>query len=366
MTWKIGLALLVAAAATLLAGTALAGSAQYPNKSPYVKKFSWGTFHLAPRIAEKMQAKKPTINVTMAIVGLTVPVYSPQYMYGFTKVGIPQAQKRYGVKVNGKVIGPNTSQVSATMEVNQIRAEINSNQMDCLTTSPNIAPAEVPVINEAIDKGIPVFTTGSDVPQSHRFGMFRTDWNMEGVLSARMTAKFFKAKHIALKEVMVTGGQPTEDWAQARMNGFYNELRKLVPGVKFATKPSNALATSYDPAQVYTKLKAFLAGHKGVQVVYQVDISGGTVAKVIKDMGLVGKTFSVGENTSLEIYDAIEKGIQIATMDQDYISESAFAALACAAFLKTGVILPNTNKNIVVTKANVKQQRALFLKYNKG
>src|SRR3954465_7566942 len=114
--------LIAVACVASLAGVATAAT---PNKPPYVKKFSWGTFHLAPRIAAKLQKHK-TLNVVLSVNGTATPVYGPQYAYAFP-LGLKTAAKKYGVPLKGKIIGP--VQSNPAEQLNQILSAIKSNQI---------------------------------------------------------------------------------------------------------------------------------------------------------------------------------------------------------------------------------------------
>ena len=53
----------------------------------------------------------------------------------------------------------------------------------------------------------------------------------------------------------------------------------------------------------------------------------------------------------------IEKGIQVAQLDQRWPDQAAFGSVACAQFLANGVILPNTQTLKAVMKDGVEQAR---------
>lgn len=346
----IGIALCV----LMVSGVASAAS---PQQAPYVKKFSWGTFKLAPRIAAKVRSGQ-TLNVVMSSAGLSTPVYGPQFSYSFPR-GITKSAKRYKIKLKGKMVGPVA--FNTIEQINQIRSQIKSGQVDCLGLT--VADAGFgPVINDAIKAGIPVFTTGGDEAKSRRFSTFQTDWTFEGKLAARTSVNFFKSKGVPLSTAALTSGGAATVFAQTRMKAFYAELQRLVPSIKFANTPSSALDTTFDPAATYSKVKAFLQGNSDIQLVYQTDIAGGTVDKVVNDLGLKGKTFVIGHNVDLSNLAGIKDGTQIATLDQDYLAQAQFPALACGAYLKSGKILPNTNVPTVINSANVDAARAVFVK----
>jgi ABC-type sugar transport system substrate-binding protein len=221
-------------------------------------------------------------------------------------------------------------------------------------------PAFAPLIDQAVESGIPVFTTNTDVEGSKRFGTYHTDWDKEGRQAAQAVSDFFTEKGVELKSVMLTTGAVDQPWAQDRMNGFKEELESLVPGVKFENSPSDALNTGFDAGQVYSQVRAFLQGHPDVQVVYQTDVNAGAVNKAIADLKRSETTWSAGHNVSEETLDSIEGGAQIVTIDQQFPAQAGWAAHACAAYLATGEILPNDNEAAVVTAGNIDESRAAF------
>jgi ribose transport system substrate-binding protein len=123
------------------------------------------------------------------------------------------------------------------------------------------------------------------------------------------------------------------------------------------------LNVTYDPAKSYDAYKAFLSGKgKGVDVIENVDIGAGYAARALKDAGKAGKAFSVGWNVTPEQIAALQNGTEIALFDQKWPEQAGFGALACANFLKTGKILPNSQVLQVVNKQNYKQAQATLAK----
>lgn len=332
------------------------GVAATPKK-PFVAKFSWGTFHLAPRIAAKVRSHKK-LQVVFSINGTATPVYGPQYEYAFPRA-IAAANKKYKVNLSGKIIGP--VQSDPTTQINQLESAIASGQVDCLALTPATSGFNA-VVNKAVAAGIPVFTAGSDADGSHRFSTFKTDWPAEGKVAARTAAAFFTQHNIPLKYAALASGGATTQFAQERMTGFYNELRKLIPNVQFLNTPADALNTSFDPAATYSATLAYLQGHPNVQLIYQTDIAGGVTDKAVNDAGLKGKAYVIGHNVDLQTLSGIADGTAIATLDQNYIAQASFPAQACAAYFSKGKILPNTNVDTVITAKNVAAATALFKK----
>ena len=69
--------------------------------------------------------------------------------------------------------------------------------------------------------------------------------------------------------------------------------------------------------------------------------------------GRAGKAYSVGWNVIPNEIAALKNGTQIALFDQNWPQQAAFGAVACAHFMATGKILPNTQQLTIITKANL-------------
>jgi len=354
--------LAIATAVLTIAAAAAAASSGSASGPPDVHKFPWGTFKLSSRISDKLAAKDD-LNVVLSYIGQSTPVYAPEFKYGFNQ-GIKSASKQYRLKLKGKLIGPVTA--NANEQINQIRSQLATNGVDCLVVESGGVPAFAPVINQAVKSGIPVFTTNTDVPASHRFGTFHTNWKQEGRLAADAVVAFFKGKKVPLKEAMLTTGAVDQVWAQDRMRAFESQLKKRVPGIKFDNTAKSALNTGFDAGQVYSQVRAFLQGHPNVQVVYQTDVNAVAIDKAIVDLKKKGKLYTAGHNVSVETLDAIAQGTQIVTIDQQFPLQAAWAAKACGAYLKKGVVLPNDNPPGVITAKNISAARAAFKKANGG
>ena len=126
------------------------------------------------------------------------------------------------------------------------------------------------------------------------------------------------------------------------MKGFHDGIKAAIPDAKFVTTEENGLNTSYEPGQDLRRLPAFLSANPDVQFIENVDIGAEHADRAIESLGLAGKVFTIGWNVSKGQLDAIEKGIQVAPLDQRWPDQAAFGGPACAQFLKNGVVLPNT------------------------
>ncbi len=340
---------LAALAALVLA--AVGGAAGPPWT---VKLRHGGTFTLAKSIQDKVK-KHQAINYVFSYGSCSIQGFSEQYQAGYD-ASLPAASKIYPVK--GTRLCPPQTQQDVNTQINQIQARLNVNQVDCLSIEPQASTTMQPLVEAVLKKGIPVFTVGLST-----FGNELTNFTQvplkEGMTAAATVVAYMKAHHLKFKSFAVSGGDPTQYWAQNRAKGFRLGIMKAIPGAKFVTTEKNMLNTTYDPGKTYDAFKAFLSGAgKNVDVIENVDIGAGFAAQAIKDKGRAGKAFSLGWNVIPNEIAALKNGTQIALFDQNWPQQAAFGAIACATFMKTGKVLPNTQKLTVITKANLKQAQA--------
>jgi ribose transport system substrate-binding protein len=334
---------------------AVAASAR-PGGSPNwtVKLRHGGTFTLAPSIQAKVKAHKP-INYVFSYGSCSIQGFSNQYQAGYD-ASLPDASKIY--PINGKRLCPPQVQQNVTLQINQIQALLNTNQVDCLAFEPQGSTSMAPLVAQVLKKGIPVFTVGLST-FGDEFTNFTQVPLQEGQTAAATVVQYMKAHGLHFKTFAVSGGDPTQFWAQNRAMGFRLGITKAIPGATFVTTEKSMLNTTYDPGKTYDAFKAFLSGAgKNVDVVENVDIGAGFAARAIKDVGRAGKAFSVGWNVIPNEIAAIKSGTQIALFDQNWPQQAAFGAIACAQFMKTGKVLPNTQRLTVLSKANLAQAQA--------
>jgi ABC-type sugar transport system substrate-binding protein len=313
-----------------------------------------GTFQLASSIKSKV-AKHQAINYVFSYGSCSIQGFSEQYQKGY-EASIPVANKFYPTK--GKRLCPPQTQQDVNTQINQIQALLNTNQVDCLSIEPQSSTSMAPLVAQVLKKGIPVFTVGLTT-FGNEFTNFTQVPQKEGATAAKTVLSYMKAHKLNFKTFAVSGGDPTQYWAQNRAKGFRLAIQKAVKGAKFVTTEKNMLNTTYDPGKTYDAYKAFLSGAgKSVDVVENVDIGAGIAARAIKDNNRAGKAFSVGWNVTPDQIAALKAGTQIALFDQNWPQQAAFGAIACAMYMKTGKVLPNTQELTIVTKANLKSAQA--------
>ena len=324
--------------------------------APSTVTMPWGTFTLAPRIAAKIRAHEP-INVVYSYQASGIPLYSQQQLLGFQR-GCAAAQTIYPMKCTA--IAP--VQEDANEQVSQIQAKLATGEVDCISVMPVAANSLTVLVNQMVARGIPAFSTG--VPtHGHEFTNFTQIPLKEGAEAAAVVLKWMTETGHPLKVFAMSGGAPSQEWAQGRLKGFQAAIEKATPDAQFLTTASSAIDTSFEPGRTYDTYRTFLLGHPNVQFILNVDIGAEYADRAVSDLNRVGKVFTLGWNVSTGQLNAIESGIQVALLDQRWPDQGAFGPAACARFLSEGEILPNTQSLLPVLKADVPAARAQFQQF---
>jgi ribose transport system substrate-binding protein len=345
--------------AALIAGAVFAQSdvSQIPKSgekvegAPFTVARDWGTFTLNERVANKVKNGEP-INYVFSYGSSSIPLFSPQYAIG-AGIGCEMAQSI--MTLNCAAIAP--VQADVNQQVAQVEAKLAANEVDCIGISPS-GDATTTLTNKLMDMGIPVFTVGTP-SRAHEFTNFTQIPLHEGAQSAQAVLDWMAANdRMDIKVFAVSTGSPTAEYSIGRTKGFVDTIKAAIPDAQFVTTNDNPLNVTYDAAKSYDVFRSFLATNPNVQIIQNVDIGAENADRAIESLGMQGKVFTVGWNNSYGQLDAIEKGIQIAAFDQRWPDQAGFGAVACAAFLKNGEILPNTQTLLPINKDNVADARA--------
>ena len=325
---------------------------------PYTGKLKDGsTFTLKQSIVDKLKNNE-TINYLFSYGSASIPLFSPQYLNGYNR-SIPEAQKILPT-LKGTAVAPASALQDANEQIAQITAQLNAGQIDCLSVQSTGTDTFTKIVNDIMAQGIPAFTVGVQ-SNGNELTNFTQISEKEGHQAATILLDWMQKTGNQLKVFAVSGGDPTQNWAQGRMQGFIDGIKAAIPDAKFVNDASTALATSYDPAPTYDAYKTLIQGNPDLQFIENVDIGAEHADRAIVDSGKEGKIWALGWNVSLGQLDAIEKGTQVVALDQRWGDQAAFGAVACADFLKNGVIRPNTQELLPITKENLAEARKDFL-----
>jgi ribose transport system substrate-binding protein len=288
----------------------------------------------------------------LSIQSTSIQGFSQQYEAGFNATQ-DEAKEIYGGDISFKLIGPSVPTGDLQQQISQIQALADTDQIDCLSIEPTNSDGLTQITNELMAKGIPVFTVGVTT-NGNEFTNFTQVPDKEGRTAAQAVLDYMNANGLQFDTFAVSGGDPSQFWAQGRMKGFREGILEAIPDATFVNDETTALNVTYDPAQTLDAYKAFLSGAgKDVDVIENVDIGAGFAARAIDEAGKKGQVFSAGWNVTPEQVEAIRNDLQIALFDQKWPEQAGFGALACADYFKNKTIRPNTQELTVVTKENL-------------
>lgn len=312
------------------------------------------TFELNSRIADKI-ANGEEINYVFSYQSTVIPLFSEQYRIGYEATLDAAAMV---IPLNPQAVAPAVA-IDIPQQISQIEALLNTDQIDCLAIQPPDSDAYTDITNRAMSEGIPVFTAGVTT-NGNELTNFTQIPLEEGRQAAQVTLDWAEENDIQLDTFTVSGGDPSAFWAQGRMQGFVEGILEAMPDATFLNTAEDPLGVSYEPAQTYDAYQALITGQPELDFILNVDIGAEHAARAIQDSGNTGEIFTMGWNVSVGQLDAIEAGVQVAAFDQRWTEQAGFGAVACAVFLATGRVMPNTQQLGPVTAANVDEARALL------
>ena len=129
--------------------------------------------------------------------------------------------------------------------MSQIEAKLAAGEIDCISIEPSTSDSTTAIINKLMEQGIPVFTAGV-TSRGHEFTNFTQVPMLEGQTAGKIVLDWMKANGKDLKVFAVSGGDPTQFWAQGRMQGFVETIKAAIPDADLrhdATRTASMSAT---------------------------------------------------------------------------------------------------------------------------
>ncbi len=218
---------------------------------------------------------------------------------------------RIGLEIGGltfgtetKFLGPTGYDMSAMIDtIEQAIAEKPAG-IEIIGFVPELAP----VINKAIEAGIPVVTLDADVPTSNRYTFIGTGNYNAGRQSAKILAEALGGKgKVAVTTVV---GQTNLD---ERLQGFKDELAENYPNIELV----QVINDESDEQKAADGVKAVIQANPDLAGVASVEATGGKgAATAVKEMDKVGKIVIVSMDRDDTTLKAIEDGVIYASLAQ--------------------------------------------------
>ena len=332
---------------TALLGAALAGPVQAQGAGVHAdalsKDFDWGTFTLAPRIAEKAAAGD-ALNIVVNDQGVAIPVFGAEQQIG-TDRGCENNAGR--LAINCRLTGPPTT--DQTAQLAELETLLASDQVDCLAIQSIQPDTYTDIINKYVDAGIPVFTQNTDVPNSKRFAFFALNEFDAGVAAGRTTATLVMEQGLPITGIATGSGNPEGPWAQDRQGGFRQGYLEVLPEAEGMFKQSNLndagqildgipTGSGFTTQEVIDSVGPYLEGNSDVNLFFHTDQGVEGVGEVIERAERTGEAWSSGFNVSLRILDLIDQGIVLTTINQGFDNQAEAGVNACVNYLADGTV----------------------------
>jgi ribose transport system substrate-binding protein len=168
-------------------------------------------------------------------------------------------------------------------------------------------PILVPVINKAVDAGIPVVTVDADLPESKRIAFVGTGNYQAGLVSGQLTAEALHGKG----KIVVTS-MPGAHNLQERVRGVRAALASS-PGIEIV----QVLDTQGDTIAITQKCVAVLQKHPDLAAFVSVEAIGGVgAATAVREAVKIGTVKIIAMDRGNDVLQSIREGAIDATLVQ--------------------------------------------------
>lgn len=245
----------------------------------------------------KGEAKK-TISIAIVPKALTGEYWAR------CKRGAMKAQKELGVRVD--FIGP-PSEVDVDKQV-EIVENLISRGVDGIGISPCDGDALVPVIEKAIEKGIPVVTVDSDANTDKRLCYIGTDNRKAGRVAGEQMVKLLNRRG----KVLIITGVPGAQNLMERVAGFKEVISKH-PGITIVSEQ----ACQSDQVLALNIAENALTADRDLAGIFGVNAFGAPgAAQAVESCGLAGKVKIVGFDAMPDTLKFCADGVVHAIVEQ--------------------------------------------------
>jgi len=214
----------------------------------------------APPIPDAMQGKAPLPGGGEKLQFALVPKLRDNPVFQLAHEGAEAAAKELG---DVEVIFQAPERADTAKQIADIESLI-AKKVDGIAISCNQGDALVPVINKAVEAGIPTITFDSDAPKSKRLTYYGINSFQAGVKQAELLLEGMKKAGMPLQgEVVIQSGVAGAPNLEERIDGVKSVLDKQ-PGIKLLETQfcdddtSKAVSQLKDVLRAHPKLKGMI------------------------------------------------------------------------------------------------------------
>lgn len=254
-------------------------------------------FQLSQRIADRLAAgEKPVIRVSYHDVSNE---FAP-----FIKAGVERAARELGV--DAVMVGPVGA--AADQQVAELENLIQAG-VDGIAISSASTDALAPLINRAVEMGIPVVTYNTDNPSSNRLAFAGQDLVQSGREAGELMAKVLGGNG----NVLITTLDAAAQWSLDRESGAREALANY-PGIKVVS----TVNTGTEPQQIYASIENAMLANPNVDGILSLECCSTPAAgEYVKRNNLASQVKVVGFDLLPATVGLVQEGIVSATIDQN-------------------------------------------------
>lgn len=255
-------------------------------------------FQLAERIAAKVAAGEPLVfRVSYHDVSNE---FAPQL-----KAGMEKAAAELGAQVEVQFVGPVGPK--AEEQVAELESLLAAG-VDGLAVSSVSTDALAPVINKALEQGIPVVTFNTDNPSSFRLAFAGQDLVESGRIAARELVKYLGESG----DVIITTLDAAAQWSIDRETGA-REVLGQYPGIKVLA----TVNTGTEPQEIYAAIENAMLANPSVTGILSLECCSITPAgEYVQRNNLTEKVKVVGFDLNPSTLELVKAGVIQATIGQ--------------------------------------------------
>ncbi len=307
------------------APSAAPSAAETGQTSPQSATFDWGTFELAEHIKAKLTAGDP-------LVFRYVNFYVSAPFFGPTRDGLKDASSEFGV--DAQMVGATDGSIEKTAA--EIETQITANVDGLIVVCPS-ADVLAPLIDRAVEAGIPTVTSNIDCSGSKRFAFYGQDLVESGRVAGQEFMRYFREQYPTGTngeyQVALFAAAPEADYARDRFEGF-----KSVVGANADIAFVGPFEATAQPDEAFTAVENAFNANPNIKGIYMTDesiLGGGTY---IARNNLNGKVIAVGFNFNPGIPELIQENALQSSIGQYPYKQGYEPVAALVAFLTGGQV----------------------------
>ncbi|GJM83518.1 hypothetical protein HMSSN139_60140 [Paenibacillus sp. HMSSN-139] len=242
----------------------------------------------------------PQLQAPKFIFGIIYPMAHPFYEE------ITRLAEEAGSPENVRLVVKAPETVSAEQQIHMMETMIQQ-QVDGIAISPIDSGALTPVINKAVDAGIPVICFESDAPDSRRSAYIGTDNVEAGAEMGRVIKKKMKNKGMVLVASGVQSMSQNQDRLQGLLDFLHGETNIQVLEVRH---------DEGDDGKALADLEAMIDAHPHFDAFISTDLTSSSASVLVwKAMGL--NRYAVAFHMTPEMKEGLRNGQITSVLSQN-------------------------------------------------